>query len=382
MSHPTIYVMAGEASGDAIGAKLMRALRAQNPQAKIVGTGGEKMQAEGLSSLFPIQDIAHMGFIEYLPHLPTILKRLRQVVADVHRMQPDVLVTIDAPGFNKQVVERCQALRQQGMRCVHYVAPTVWAYRPARAGRYAKLYDHLLAILPFEPPYFEQEGLACTFVGHPVHEDPNHGDAAKFRQQHAIPNDAPLLCVLPGSRRGELSHHVPIFQQMVEQLRATLPALHVVVLRGQGLKDADIQLSSWGGQVTCVDGSEKQDAFAASNVALAKSGTVTMELAQAGVPMVVAYRTGSFSMRVIRKLSHIRFANLLNIVKGREIIPELIQENCKPELLTQEVLRLLQNEEARVWQCREVAEAWDALKAPDEQLPSQLAARTILNLAN
>jgi len=380
MTQPKIYLLAGEASGDAVGAKLMHALKIVLPEVEIHGTGGEKMQAEGLEPLFSIQDIAHMGFVEYLPYLGTILKRLRQVEADIRRVQPDMLVTIDAPGFNKQIVKRCQDLRANGMRCVHYVAPTVWAYKPERAQRYAALYDHLLAILPFEPPYFEEAGLPCTFVGHPVQEDDAFGDGEAFRARHDLTQDAPLLGILPGSRRGELRYHLPVFQQTVQQLRRDIPNLQVAILQSQGLGAEAYALETWGGQTLLIKGNEKADMFAACDVALTKSGTVTMELAHAGVPMVIAYRASAFSMRMIRKMGQVRFANLLNIIQQREIIPELIQEACKPDLLMKEVTRLLEDEEARWWQMEHVQSAWKKLAPPDHQRPSIFAAKKLKDI--
>jgi lipid-A-disaccharide synthase len=241
-------------------------------------------------------------------------------------------------------------LRGAGIPLIHYVAPSVWAWRPGRARKIAAFLDHLLALLPFEPPYFEREGLACTFVGHPVVESGvDLGDGRRFRERHGITADAPLICVLPGSRRSETSRLLPIFAQAVAGLRATRPDLAAVVpVIGAVADEVARATADWPVPTTVVHGrADKIDAFAAANVALAASGTVALELAMAETPTVIAYRVSPISAWLARRLVRVSYANLVNLVLDRPAIPELLQEDCRPERLTAALDALLADETAR-----------------------------------
>ncbi|MFI5019953.1 MAG: lipid-A-disaccharide synthase, partial [Dongiales bacterium] len=225
---PRIVLVAGEPSGDVLGARLMTALRrATGGKVRLEGIGGEQMSAEGLASRFPMQELTHMGLVELLPHLPLLRRRLRETTAWLRREPPDVLVTIDAPGFCLRLAEQLGGTK---IPRLHYVAPSVWAWKPGRALKLARLVDHLLALLPFEPPYFTPHGLACTYVGHPALETmAGTPAAAAFRARHGIAAEAPLLCVLPGSRRSELNRLLPIFSETVRRLAARHAGLRVVL---------------------------------------------------------------------------------------------------------------------------------------------------------
>lgn len=190
-----VFLVAGEASGDILGARLMQALKRRRTDIRFAGVGGERMTAEGMDSLFPMQELSLFGLVEVLPHIPKLRRRLAETVEAVARQRPDVVVTIDSPGFNRRLA---RSLKPLGIPLIHYVAPSVWAYRPGRAVKFSRLFDHLLALLPFEPPYFEKVGLDCTHVGHPaVEEAEERGDGAAFRAAHGIAADAPLLLALP-----------------------------------------------------------------------------------------------------------------------------------------------------------------------------------------
>lgn len=371
----TCYLIAGESSGDILGARLMEALRCKEPSIQFYGVGGERMNEAGLVSLFPIHDIAVMGFVEIIPGLPRIFKRLKQTIADIRDKKPDVLITIDAPGFNRRIAEAMQPERRQGkMKLLHYVAPSVWAYRPERAKRLAGLYDMLLALLPFEPDYFEREGLSTKFVGHPVVEDTLQGNGAAFRRRHELGETQPLLCLLPGSRRGELKRHMPLFAKTVALLKQQIPDLAVAMLAAPGMAP---DVKNWPVRPILVSRREKADLFDACNVALAKSGTVTMELAVARLPMVVTYKVSSTSARMMRKMMKMPWVNLVNILLKQSIIPEKIQEDATPETLAQAVLTLWNDKDAQQAQLQGMQQALGMLM-PEGATPSEAAADAVL----
>lgn len=361
---PLIFIVAGEPSGDALGAALMRGLRQRTGgRVRFAGIGGEEMAKEGVASLVPLHELAIMGIAEVLPRARLILRRVRETVAEIVRLNPEAVVTIDSSGFSWRIAQR---LRRRGERLplIHYVAPMVWAWRAGRARRMARWYDHLMALLPFEPPYFDKVGLSCAYVGHPVIESgADRGDAAAFRARHGIPEAAPLLCVLPGSRRGEVARLLPVFGETAARLASQIPGLRVVVPTVTTVAEAVRQgTQSWSVPVTIVAGTaEKYDAFAASRAALAASGTVALELAMAGLPMIVAYRTSPITAWVVRRLVKVSFANLVNLVLGRLLVPEMIMEDCVPERLSSAVAPLMLDEAARRTQRDGFAEALEKL---------------------
>jgi len=288
---PLIFLIAGEASGDNLGARLMAALkRRMGNRVRFAGVGGTAMAREGLGSLFPMGELSLMGLAEILPHLPRLLRRLGETAAEVARLRPRVVVTIDSPEFSFRVARRIADL---GIPRVHYVAPQVWAWRAGRARKLAGTVDHLMALLPFEPPYFEDAGLPCDFVGHPVIEaGVDRGDGAAFRARHGIAPEATVISVLPGSRHTEVRRLLPVFAGAVELLTRERPDLAVAVATVEAVRDeVTAAVRAWSRPgIVVTDPAEKYDAFAASRAAIAKSGTVTLELALAGVPMVVCYK--------------------------------------------------------------------------------------------
>jgi len=344
-----VLVIAGEPSGDVLGARLMTALRrkAGEQPVEFLGVGGPKMEAAGLASLFPMSDIAVMGVAEVLPRLRLILKRIDAVVEAIRTHRPDAVVTIDAPDFCFRVAKRCRPL---GIPFIHYVAPSVWAWRPGRAKKVARSVDHLMALLPFEPPYFEREGLACTFVGHPVVESgADAGQAERFRARHDLAAEQPLVVVLPGSRRGEIGALLPVFADTLRRLRETHPGLAICVPTLPHWEDTVRKATrDWPFPVMVVTGDdEKFDAFAASRCALACSGTVALELALARVPAVVAYKVHPLTAWAVRRLIRIKYVNLVNIMLGRMLVPELLQQECRPDRLAAAIADLLDSPTAR-----------------------------------
>ncbi|HJS32744.1 MAG TPA: lipid-A-disaccharide synthase [Alphaproteobacteria bacterium] len=380
-SAPDIFLVAGEPSGDALGGRLMAALkRATQGRIRISGVGGERMAGEGLDSLFPLDDIAVMGLTEVLPRLPRILGRLRETVRAVASRRPRVVVTIDAPSFTLRVAGQ---VRKLGIPVVHYVAPQLWAWRPGRARELARKIDHLMVVLPFEPEFFAKVGVPCTYVGHPAIEDANLArDGAVFRRRNGIPGEAPILAVLPGSRHGLAQRMAPIFGEAVRRLHAQHGTLHVVTLVVAGTADLVAQATqNWG--APCISArapEDKRDALAAATAAITTSGTATLELAVAGVPMVVAYRASPITAFLARRMIEVDAFALPNLVAGRLVAPELMQENCTVDRLVAEVGRLLDDAEAR----RSQIAGWHEVRAKlgvSGPAPSDRAARVVLEAA-
>jgi lipid-A-disaccharide synthase len=346
------------------------------------GIGGPRMMAEGLRPLFPMEELSVMGIAEIVPRIPHLLSRIRQTAAEVARLRPAALVTIDAPDFSFRVAERVQALSPETPR-IHYVAPSVWAWRPGRAAKVAGFLDHLLALLPFEPPYFQVEGLACDFVGHSAIEGRSgSGDGAAFRRRHGIGDDRDILIMLPGSRRGELKRMLPLFIETLRRVVVSAGALAIVVPVPPYLAQSVREATSGSGLDILViqDEGEKFDAFAAASAALAKSGTVTLELALSGVPTVIAYRINPLTHVIAERLATGKYAGLPNVILDRELMPEFLQYDATPSTLAREVLRLLTDPEARQAQIAGAAEVRRALTIPGTT-PSEAAAAAVLRAA-
>jgi lipid-A-disaccharide synthase len=376
-----IYLIAGEASGDLLGAHLMRALKAQSPQVQFYGIGGERMQAEGLTSLFDYQELSLFGFFEILPYVLNIFARVNAAVEDIGAKKPDMVITIDVPGFSLRVVERLRKL-QFPAKFVHYVAPTVWAYKPQRAELCARLFDHMLVLLPFEPPYFEKVGLATTFVGHPVVAETSTGNGAAFREKYDIHPDRPLFCLLPGSRKGEIKRHMPIFGRAVTLFASRYPDLAMAVAVPPYLLE-DITEYFAGCPFRAVitsNNEDKKNAVAACNLAIVKSGTVALEVAMAGVPMLVSYRVNPLSAWSFKRISLTKYVNLINIMAGREIVPELLQEQCNPLMIASCAQLLLADAAWQQRQREDIRATLAGMIPASQKTPSEIAAMTILRI--
>ncbi|MEQ9259344.1 MAG: lipid-A-disaccharide synthase [Roseovarius sp.] len=344
-----IFVIAGEASGDRLGAALMAGLK-QLAEVEFVGVGGPLMEAEGLDSNFPMDDLSVHGIVEVLKRYPHLRRRLVEASDAVLAARPDVLITIDSPDFCLRVTKRVKA--KSNIRTVHYVAPSVWAWRPGRARKMARHVDHVLALLPFEPPYMEAEGMACDFVGHPVVSEPQASpeEIADFRARHGF-GDAPLLMVLPGSRRSEVELLAPIFGEALREVCAARPDLRLVV-PATSARAAQVRaaVESWPGAPLVIapdDMSydaylhEKMCAFGAADRALAASGTVSLELSAAGTPMLIAYDASWLTREIIRRMLLIDTLTLVNLVSETRAVPELNGELCRAELIAPKLLELL-----------------------------------------
>lgn len=379
---PVIMLVAGEASGDDRGAGLARALRRlQGGDLKLIGVGGPRMAEAGVPSLFDMAEISVFGLLEGLLAIPRVRRRAQEVARAAAREGADLVVLIDSWGFSWLAARALRRLAP-GVRLVKYVAPQVWATRPGRAKALAGLVDHLLVINSFEPPYFEAWGLPTTFVGNPaLHMDFSACDPVGFRSRHGIGAEAPVLLVLPGSRPGEVDRLLPPFEDAIRRLKVDHPSLQVVLPVAESVADrVKAAVAGWPFRVHVVEGEEeKREALCAGDLALACSGTVTLEVAQAGAPMVVAYRLGSVTHFVARFLIRTPWVVLFNIAARDFVAPELIQDDCTGPRLAAELDRRLRDPALRRAQVAAQDAALDQMGrgGPD---PSEAAAQVVLEV--
>ena len=374
-------LVCGEPSGDQLGAQLMAGLKKlAGDRLKIVGVGGPAMAREGLQSLFSLDATAVMGLREVVPAIPRILARVKQAADYAVKTHPDALVVIDSPDFTHRIA-RAVKKRDPSIRTVNYVAPQVWASRAYRAKAMARYFDLILALFPFEVPFFEKYGLKSAFVGHPVIERRARmtgGEALRLRL--GIGRDAPLLALLPGSRTSEIRFIFPLFREAVELLARKIPGLVTVLPTvphvARRVRDA---ASGWPTPLHILDNeADKFSAFDAADVALAASGTVTAELALARTPMVVAYRVGGLTFALAHWLMTVPHMTLINILLERRAVPEFKQYEATPEALATEVARLFADESARAAQMEAMNEFGRRL-GEGEEAPSLRAARVLLD---
>ena len=375
-----LMIVCGEPSGDALGAQLMAGIKQlAGDRVRFTGVGGLAMSALGFQSLYPLDTTAVMGLREVVPAIPAILRHVKQAVAFAVETKPDAVVVIDSPDFTHRVAQGIKK-RDPSIRTVDYVAPQVWASRAYRARKMAHYFDLVLALFPFEVPFFEKYGLKAAFVGHPVVErlaKVSGGDALRARL--GIAPDAPLLALLPGSRTSEIRFILPEFRATAESLAKRIPGL-VTVLPTVPHVAAKVRAATanWPTVLHIVEGeADKYAAFDAADVALAASGTVTAELALARTPMVVGYKVGGLTFFLSKFLMTVTHITLINIILGREAVPEFLQSRCTPQNLAQAVARLFADTEARAAQKAAMAEFAHALGADDEP-PSLRAARVLI----
>lgn len=346
-----IFLVAGEASGDRLGAALMAGLKSL-ADVEFSGVGGPLMQAEGMQSLFPMDELSIMGLVEVLPKYRHLKRRISETADAVLCIKPDVLITIDSPDFSLRVAKIVKNASR--IRTVHYVAPSVWAWRPRRAKKMARVIDHVLALLPFEPPYMEAEGMQCDFVGHPVVTEPvaDAAQQAAFREKHGL-DDAPLMLVLPGSRRGEVNRLGPIFGEALRPVLNSHPELRLVVPTTGNVTSLVRQMTAYwpqsplilspDGQSTKSYKAEKAAAFAAASSALAASGTVSLELAATETPMVIAHDFNWMSRQIVKRLIKIDTLTLVNLVSDTRDVPECLGQHCNPQEISDAIVKMMQN---------------------------------------
>ena len=374
-----IFLIATEESGDRLGAHLMKVLRQRLGGAvRFEGVGGQSMAREGLTSLFPIEELSIIGLAAVLKQLPKVLRLIRETVGAVMRAHPDILVIIDSPDFTHRVARRVRA-RDPAIPIIDYVSPSVWAWRPGRARAMRAYIDHVLALLPFEPEEYRRlRGPPCSYVGHPLTEQlaTLRPGAEEQKRRNEAP---PVLLVLPGSRRSEIRHHMAVFGETLGRLHAVgiafeliLPTMpHLLEVIQQGVK-------SWKIAPRIVVGEqEKRAAFRIANAALAKSGTVTLELALAGVPMVTAYRTGALEAWILLRAISVKSVILANLVVGENVVPEFIQQDCTPEKLVPALREILADSPSRRRQVEAFARI-DTMMSTGNQPPGVRAADIVL----
>ena len=374
-----IFLIATEESGDRLGGSLMKVLRQRLGGAvRFDGVGGRSMMQEGLSSRFPIEELSIIGLAAIAKRLPAILRRIRETADAVTEASSDILVIIDSPDFTHRVARRVRA-RNPAIPIIDYVSPSVWAWRPGRARAMGAYVDHVLALLPFEPEQYRQlRGPPCSYVGHPLIEQ-----VATLRpgpaEQRRRDQQPPVLLVLPGSRRSEIRHHLAIFGAALGRLRTqkiafepvlpTMPHLEQTVREG---------VKSWPVEPRVVLGeADKRAAFRIAHAALAKSGTVTLELALARVPMVAAYRAGAAEAWILQRAINVSSIILANLVIGENVVPEFLQNDCNPEKLSQALRDVLTDSALRRRQVEAFA-GIDSIMATGDQLPSARAADIVL----
>lgn len=375
-----VYLIAGEPSGDLLGSRLMRALqRKTGGKVEFFGLGGDTMEAEGLKSIFDISDLAIMGLVEVIPSIPKVLRHIKNTVADIERVRPDVVITIDSWSFCARVHK---ALRKKklGIPQLHYVAPQVWAWKKKRARTMYKYIDALMTLLPQEPKYFTPYHLETVFVGHPVIEsEVLHADGAAFRKRFNIPADKRIITVLPGSRKTEVAKLLPVFLESARGLLKqdknfyfVIPTVKTVAARvKQMTQDCGLPL------LVVETQADRYDAFQASEGAIAASGTVALELAICHIPHIIAYKVSKLTAWIVSKIMKIQFVNLSNIMLGRLIVPELLQEQCNSGVIVEKMQELLSCGTLYETQLEGFAKVKETLSA-GAQTPSENAADFIL----
>jgi lipid-A-disaccharide synthase len=351
-----VFLVAGEPSGDRLGGALMEGLRSLVPDVQFDGVGGPLMQAQGIESRFPMSELSVMGLVEVLPKFFHLKRRIAETAQAVLDTQPDVLITIDSPDFSLRVAKIVKA--QSDIRTVHYVAPSVWAWRPGRADKMAKVIDHVLALLPFEPPYMERAGMECDFVGHPVASEPvaTDDDISSFRATYDL-GDAPILLALPGSRGGEIERLAPVFGEALQLFLQDRPDMRVVVPAvAHMVETVALHVKGWPGDPVVVDPrdmpsdqavSQKRAAFAAADLALAASGTVSLELAAQATPMVIAYNLNWLTTLIAKRMVNLDTVTLVNLVSDTRTVPECLLDDCHPDNIAEALAQVTAKPDAQ-----------------------------------
>jgi len=378
MSKLKLFVAAGEPSGDQLGASLMESLIGlTGGDVEFAGIGGPLMEAQGLNSLFPMQELSVMGLGEVLPRLPKLLRRIRETAEAASASGAAALITIDSPDFSFRVAKKVKAMTPE-LKTIHYVAPSVWAWRPRRAEKISHYIDHVLALLPFEPPYMTAHGMTCDFVGHPIVTKPipTKQDVETFRHAHGMSSDNDkLLCVLPGSRGSEIKRMTPIFGEVVAELGDINVVLPTLAHRVDLVKDL---IKGWRVQPRITLSPEQNRlAMAASDAAIATSGTVSLDLASVATPMVISYRANWLTEQMIQRMVKLNSPNLINILTERLDVPERLFAAATPENILPDLRRLLNEPSAKTKQLAAASEAMEML-GRGAASPGERAAHSVL----
>lgn len=364
MTKTSIMIVAGEASGDLHGARLVKALKELEPDLDVCGMGGKELAAQGVELLYDAAKLAVVGILEVVSHLHDIRKAMKALEQRLRSRPVDLLILIDYPDFNMILARKARKL---GIPILYYISPQVWAWRAGRVKTIGRLVDRMAVILPFERDFYSQRGVKVDFVGHPsIDAVGAKSSQADFLTKHGIQPDARIVGILPGSRKKEIGTMLPIFLNAAKRLAQEnddlvfllplAPTLSISDLERNGLADCDFNIKVISG--------ERYDLMASCHVALAASGTVTLELAILNVPMVVSYKVSPLTYLLGRRLIKIQYVSLVNLVANKEVVPELLQRDAVPENIQQAVQNLLHNEGARKDMLKQLAEVRERLGAP------------------
>jgi lipid-A-disaccharide synthase len=372
---PKILISAGEASGDLYAAALVEALRRRRPAIEFFGCAGPRMQAAGVRAVVDAHSLAVVGLVEVLTHIPRIYGEYRKLLKVAASERPDLAILTDSPDFHLRVAGR---LKKLGIPVFYLVAPQVWAWRQGRLPRMRRTIDRLLCIFPFEPDFFGRHGIDATYIGHPLTRlvKPSAG-RAELRRRFEIPGDTPLVALLPGSRTGEAARHLPILLETVKRIRAAAkrePRFILAVPQGTVPLGSHFRERISAASIQLLEG-KTWDVLACADVALAASGTVTIEACLLGTPMVTFYRVNNLSWWMGKALVRVPFYSMVNLVGARRIVPELIQDQMTAENLAREALGLLENENTKETMRRDLAEVARKLSGTED--PIDLAASLV-----
>lgn len=368
-----IALVAGEASGDILGSGLMQALKARHGDIEFIGVGGPRMQAEGLMPYFPMERLSVMGLVEVLGRLPELLSRRKRLIETLIAAKPDVFIGIDAPDFNLGVELK---LRRAGIKTVHYVSPSVWAWRQKRVLKIREACDLMLTLFPFEAQFYDAHQVPVRFVGHPLADSiPMQADRMAVRRELDLPLDEPVIALLPGSRGGEVARLGELFLDAAERLRALRPGVRFVLPCASPERRAQLEQMLAGRDLplSLLDG-RSHDALAACDAVLIASGTATLEALLYKRPMVVAYKVAPMTYRILRRLVKSPYVSLPNLLAERPLVPELLQDAATPEGLARALVPLIDGGQAQT-------EGFDVIHRALRRDASSQAAEAVLKLA-
>lgn len=390
-----IFIIAGEASGDLLGSKIMKSLinNDKNVEITFCGIGGEKMEKEGLKSLFPMSDLSLMGFFEVLPKVFKLLKRIKQTVDTIIKEKPDAILTIDSPGFCFRVMEKLKCKDKKffdSVKKIHLIAPSVWAYKEKRAKRISKIYDLLLCILPFEPPYFEKYGLKTEYIGHPIFDDDTKYSTkyskSDLSKNYSVSYDDIIIILTPGSRESEVERIYPIMIKAINILKErycyTYKDYHIFTFANNNTRDlVDFTAHEYEFKTKIITNeTEKAKILSCANVALAKSGTNTFEFNIYGVPLVITYTFNWLTNKIVKRVVKIKYANLVNILANQEIIPEFVLDNVDPSQIAEQLNKFLKDKQLCKKQIEDTRNIIKQLGYNCPEKASYCGATKILNL--
>lgn len=379
MKSKKIFIIAGEVSGDILGADLMKSIISKDKFVKFYGVGGEEMQKiNGFKSLFNIKDIAVMGIFEVLKHLCIIKKRIKETINQITKIKPDLIITIDSPGFNMRIVKQIKK-QFPNIKTLHYVAPQVWAWKEKRAKKVASLYDYLICFFDFEIPYFTKYGLKTFAVGHTAIKNVN-GNSERFLKTYKLSKNDNVITMLPGSRVQIAKRLLPIYKEVVEKLYKQVKNLKVVMPTTSTSHNFIInEVAKWNIKPLIITTKQdRYDAFVASKAVLSISGTAVLEIAVAKTPVIVAYKLSPLSYMIAKRLVKIKNVSLPNIIMGKQIVPEFIQERCNATLLSKELKKIITNKQYRDGMVKNLEEM--NKKITQKKAPSDMASDIILKI--